>query len=70
MWFHGLAPQSRCFQVFCFLILLFRLETNYFEIEIVDKSSRSLGISIGLAGRRHPHDARLGKPLESSCVGD
>lgn len=42
-----------------------RLDTNYFEIEILDKSSRSPGISIGLAGRRHPSDARLGWSFES-----
>ena len=30
---------------------LFRTDTNYFEIEIVDKGSRTPGISIGLAGK-------------------
>lgn len=37
------------------------MDTNYFEIEIVDKGARSPGISIGLAGRRHPLEARLGE---------
>ena len=33
------------------LLFYFRTDTNYFEIEIVDKGSRTPAISIGLAGK-------------------
>jgi hypothetical protein len=50
------GPSKSISAIFCF-----RIDANYFEIEIVDKGSRSPGISIGLAGRRHPLEARLGQ---------
>ena len=57
--------------IYLFLIFL-RPESNYFEIEILDRGESSFGgthtISIGVVNLRFPLDTHIGKAVDSESI--